>query len=258
VTGMFYSDRGEGAPLLLIHGMWGDHLDWEPVLKPLSQHYRVIAVDLPGFGRSEVDHFEPSADYFTEHLKRLLDRLGIESASMMGNSFGGQMAMAMALRAPDRARKLVLVATGGLRKFSRMERGLVLFQRSEKMLASLTPELNGSMFSKLFFKQGSQPERNYIHKQNAKLARPEYPQYVKTMRKCMRLALELCYLDKLKDLKLPVLAIQGDHDPVVNLEWVQQAMPLFPSAKLVVFNECGHVPQLEQPERFVGEVVEFL
>src|SRR5258708_14811590 len=118
---MFYYDRGRGPALVLIHGMFGDHLDWEPVLEGLAERHRVIAVDLPGFGES----LKPDIDYdvcvFTLALAELLDRLGIERAVFAGNSFGGQIAMAFALEHPERVEKLVLITTGGLHEYSEQD-----------------------------------------------------------------------------------------------------------------------------------------
>src|ERR1051326_4820043 len=79
-------ERGTGRPLLLIHGQFGDHLDWEPVLQPLSERYRVIAPDLPGFGDSSKPDASYSAEFFTRHLKLLLDALGVDRAAVAGNS----------------------------------------------------------------------------------------------------------------------------------------------------------------------------
>ena len=256
--GMFYYDRGSGQPLLLIHGMWGDHLDWEPVLEPLSERYRVIAVDLPGFGQSEADHIEYTAAFFTERLQRLLTRLGIDRVAVCGNSFGGQLAMSLALAAPALVTKLILVGTGGLRKFQPGEIEATLGLRSERVLRSLTPEINSFMFGKLFVEQGSETQRRYLEKQNARLKSAAYPQYVRIVNRCMRLAIDFYLLGRVKSIQAPVLLLQGDRDPVVPLEWARAAVPLFPKARLVVIDNCGHVPQIEQPARFVREVAAFL
>jgi pimeloyl-ACP methyl ester carboxylesterase len=255
---MFWDERGDGPPLLLIHGMWGDHLDWEPVLDPLALRRRVVAVDLPGFGRSATNAIEYTAEFFRDRTIQLLDDLRIESCAICGNSFGAQIAMALALEAPKRVEKLILAGSGGLRRFSRNDIEQALGLRSESALRALTPELNAMMFSRLFAEQGGEIQRRYLTKQNAKLQNPGYAEYVHTVHCCMRLAVEYCLLEQLHSIAMPVLFLQGDKDPVVQLEWVREAVPLFPQAQLAVFENCGHVPQLEQPERFVQEVEAFL
>jgi pimeloyl-ACP methyl ester carboxylesterase len=255
---MFRHDSGRGQPLLLIHGMWGDHLDWAPVMPALCGGFRVIAVDLPGFGRSQHEPVEYAAAFFTRELVALLDELQIGKAAVAGSSFGGQIAMSLALAYPERVDKLVLVNTGGLHEFSKAEKETALRERSEEILRNLTPELNRLLFSRLFFAQGSENQRRYIEKQNAKLTRPDYPHYVHVMYECMRLAVDLCLLDRVRSLRMPVLLIQGENDLVVMVDWIRAAARLFPDARLVVFPECGHVPQLEQPAAFVREVAAFL
>ena len=255
---IFYYDCGQGEALLLIHGMWGDHLDWEPVLAPLAERYRVIAVDLPGFGQSIMNWVDCRAEFFRDQLIDLLNELEIGTVAACGNSFGGQIAIAMALAAPDRVSKLVLVDTGGLRRFSRAEVEQALGLRSESVLKALTPELNEFMFSRLFYEQGSSAQRRYIDRKNARLRSPDYSHYVHMIHRCMRVAVDYCLLDHLQSIQVPVLLIHGDHDPVVSLEWVREVIPSFPQARLVVFEKCGHVPQLEQPVRFVREVSGFV
>ena len=82
-------DRGSGEPLLLLHGMFGDCFDWEPVLEPLSRGYRVNAVDLPGFGGSGKPDVECTGEFFVRHIDALLHQLGVNKVTIVGNSLGG-------------------------------------------------------------------------------------------------------------------------------------------------------------------------
>lgn len=259
---MFCYDRGRGQPLLLIHGMFGDYRDWEPVLTPLAEHYRVIAVDLPGFGQSAAGplrhHAQVTPAFFTIALTDLLDQLGIGAAAVAGNSFGAQIAMSLALAHPARVTKLILVGAGGLRRFAKWQEYAALWTHSERNLRRLTPASNAAMFSSVFFRQNTDNQRRYIEKQNARLADPDYAAYIPFVRHCMRLSIRVYLRDRAPELRMPVLLIQGERDPVVNADWVRAAQPLFPRARLVMFPECGHMPQLEQPERFIQEVEAFL
>jgi pimeloyl-ACP methyl ester carboxylesterase len=188
----------------------------------------------------------------------LLNQLGLENVAVAGNSFGGQIAMSLALEFPDRVNKLILVDTGGLEKYSASDREMILAQRNVKMLESLTPEINGMLFGRLFFSQGSEAQQHYIARKNARLAHPDYPEYCRHMFQTIGLALDLSLLDRLSSLTMPVLLIQGDQDVIVNPERVREALPRFPNARLVMLRDCGHIPQLEQPERFFHEVETFL
>ena len=251
---MFHYDRGRGPALLLIHGMFGDHLDWEPVLEPLAEHYRVIAVDLPGFGESPMAGAEPSPGLFVTALSGLLDQLGIEHVTVAGNSFGGQVAMSLALADPDRVEKLALITSGGLHQYGTEEIEAALDRLSERKLLVFTPADHAVIFGRLFFTQGTAMQRRYIAKQDARLSRGDYPEYVRYMHRAMRLSLELCFLDQLARLRMPVQIIHGQHDPVVRLEWIKSALPLFPDGQLIVYPECAHLPQLECPDRVVADL----
>ncbi|MGI8743721.1 MAG: alpha/beta fold hydrolase [Bryobacteraceae bacterium] len=252
---MFYIDRGSGPVLLLIHGMFGDHLDWEPILEPLAQRHRVIAVDLPGFGESEKPQVDYSPEFFTRQLLELLDELGIGTATVVGNSFGGQIAMSLALACPRRVERLVLITTGGLHRYSEPEIAAALQRLSVENMLQFTPEIHGALFGRLFFRQGTSLQQRYTGKHDAKLVRADYRAYVAVLHRCMRLSLELCLLDRVRELPMPVLLIHGEADPVVLVDWVRDAVGLFAAARLVVLVECGHVPQLELPDRIV-ELIE--
>ena len=114
VTGSLFSwQGGEGRELVLIHGMFGDHLDWEPVLEPLSRSFRVTAPDLPGFGASPRNsRHRYDAELFVNAIREVT---GGRRVTLVGNSFGGQVAMLYALAHPECVSALVLVSSGGFR-----------------------------------------------------------------------------------------------------------------------------------------------
>src|SRR5215475_16152767 len=110
-----YQERGAGAPLVLLHGYTASTFAWKDVFEPLSQQFRVIAVDLKGFGFSG----KPDGDYTRraqgDLVIRLLDHLKIDQAILCGNSMGGEVSMNAALRHPDRVSALILVDSGGVK-----------------------------------------------------------------------------------------------------------------------------------------------
>lgn len=105
-----FEDNGQGTPLLLVHGILVSSLEWEDVAPRLARKHRVIAPDLPGFGRSaKPRHFPYGRVGYCEHLVALLDELGIEKATLIGHSMGGGIAAELAARSPERVDRLVLV-----------------------------------------------------------------------------------------------------------------------------------------------------
>lgn len=171
-----YYDRGTGAPVVLIHGMFGDFLDWEPVLEPLAESFRVIAVDLTEFGGSSKPRAEYSAEFFVSALHELFEQLDLKQFVVAGNSFGGQIAILYALVHPDAVSKLVLVNSGGFRKYGAYEIAQVEARFGEQSLAALTPQINAFLFANVFTKTSPTSVR-YLEKQNSKLRRGDYPAY---------------------------------------------------------------------------------
>lgn len=252
-----YYDRGAGDPVVLVHGMFGDFLDWEPALEPLAQHRRVIAVDLPGFGASSKPRVEYSADFFISTLHELFAQLALGPFAMMGNSFGGQIAILYALSQPKSVSKLVLVNSGGFRHYPEQEREPIEARFNESILAALTPEINSLLFAGVFTKASEARER-YLQKQNNKLKRPDYPAYSYALARSIRLSMQSYLLDRLAELECPTLLVWGEQDQVLPLAQAQQALTRLRKGELQVIAGCGHAPQLECPEQFLQVAGRFL
>lgn len=249
-----YWECGSGSVLLLVHGMFGDHLDWEPVLAPLAARHRVLAVDLPGFGESEKPDVDYSAEFFVTALAELLDHLSVRRATLVGNSFGGILASRFALARPDRVERLVLVS--GARKFSEEEQTFIRQRMSRENLLRLTPEVNQQMFAPIFAKDGPAQGR-YFAKQNAKLKRADYPEYARAMTRSIEAALTAYRPERLGEIRCPVLLLWGQQDAVIPQHHARDALAQLKDGTLVVLPGCGHAPQLEDPGAFVAAIEEF-
>jgi pimeloyl-ACP methyl ester carboxylesterase len=236
--------------------MFGDYLDWEPVLDPLSTTHRVIAPDLPGFGDSSKPQREYTAEFFIATLHELFRQLEIERPILVGNSFGGQIAILYTLAHPDDISKLVLVNSGGFRKYSDEERSQIEPRFSEPILAGLTPQINALLFGGVFAKQ-SETSVRYLAKQDAKLARPDYPAYAHALASSIRLSLASYLIDRLPEIHCPTLLVWGESDQVLPVEQARLALARLPSAELKTIPNCGHVPQLECPQGFLAATRKF-
>ncbi|HSA79581.1 MAG TPA: alpha/beta fold hydrolase, partial [Geminicoccaceae bacterium] len=118
--GITYAERGQGAPLVFLHGVGGDAACWQPQLNAFAEHYRAIAWNMPGYGGS-APLPEMTFAGLAEALLRLLDGLDIERAHLVGHSIGGMVAQELVATRPDRVRSLVLVATSAA--FGRVDGG---------------------------------------------------------------------------------------------------------------------------------------
>jgi pimeloyl-ACP methyl ester carboxylesterase len=109
-----YFEMGEGHPIIFVHGLAGCADNFDPVVMDLSKDYRCIVIDLPGFGNSEATHDIPySIELYARTVAHFMDALGIEKATVVGHSMGGQTSAYLAIHYPDRLDRLVLVAAAG-------------------------------------------------------------------------------------------------------------------------------------------------
>src|SRR5262245_9790031 len=105
---------GEGPAVVLLHGLAGSSETWRQVIPPLARHYTVVAPDLLGHGASAKPHAEYSVSAHANVIRDLMAALGHDCATIVGQSFGGGVAMQLAYQYPERCGRLVLVSSGGL------------------------------------------------------------------------------------------------------------------------------------------------
>jgi pimeloyl-ACP methyl ester carboxylesterase len=255
VDGMNVSYRveGSGQPLILLHGMAFSHDVWDRTIRQASKFFTVYAPDLPGFGQSEKPEAAYDASFFLNWLDAFMESVVGESAVVVGNSFGGEMAIPYAMAHPERVRKLVLVSSGGLRFYKEEEREVLREKFSVENLQKLTPAIQEWMFRPIFAERGEAWQR-YLDKQNAKLAREDLAAYAVALHRSMVLAFTIYFEDELKALTMPVLLVWGDRDVVFPVALAERALGLLRKADLVMLEGAGHAPQLEDPAGFVRAV----
>jgi len=237
--------------------MFGDFLDWKPVLEPLAQSHRVIALDLPGFGNSSKPHRAYTTDFFVSTLHDLFASLGLQEIILVGNSFGAQIAILYALRHPELVAKLILVDSGGLRSIPEDEAAAIAARFGAPVIAALTPEIHAMLFASVFT-QPSAASQLYVQRQNEKLQRKDYPAYAESLASNIRLSMSSYLLDRLPEIKCPTLLIWGEKDLVLPVEQGQQALAKLVHGELKVIPGCGHAPQLECGEQFLHAIRHFL
>ena len=116
-----YTDTGKGPAVMLIHGLGSYIPAWKQNIPALAEKHRVIALDLPGYGKSSKSEDSYSIPFFAETVAELQDSLGIARAAWIGHSMGGQIAIEGALRYPEKIRELVLIAPAGFEEFTEQE-----------------------------------------------------------------------------------------------------------------------------------------
>jgi pimeloyl-ACP methyl ester carboxylesterase len=247
-----YEVAGEGEPIICIHGVLGSHKQWKYLMAALagSGRYQVYAFDLRGYGNSD----KPSDGYalpvFVEDLRAAMDALGISRATLVGFSLGLIIVTSFAVKYPERTRRLVLVGNAAH--------------------VPRTPRISiGAFFSPLLFAlkrfTGQWIVKNFFTNINEKtkadfdavvedvMRTPLWPQ-VRSLKAGMAVDLR----EEVKRMELPVLGIFATGDRLVYLDQAEAMRECIKTGRVEIVENSGHMPMLEQPEKFNKVVLDFL
>jgi pimeloyl-ACP methyl ester carboxylesterase len=262
---MTYTEVGTGPVLLLIHGMGGSYENWKEVIDPLARHYTVVAPDLPGHGRSGPGGGDYSIGALATSLRDLLIALGHESATLVGHSLGGGIAMQFAYQFPEFTDRLVLVSSGGLGPEVTLVLRAAALPGADLVIAA-TARIGsrvGAAFGHGLAAVGLRPTIDVaeVARGYASLADGERREaFLATLRSVISArgqrvnASDRLYLNA----AVPVLIIWGGRDPIIPVRHGKHAHEAIAGSRLEIFDEVGHVPQLEVPARFVTALERFL
>jgi 3-oxoadipate enol-lactonase len=237
---------GAGAPLLLIHGLGYARWGWEPVVEPLTRSFEVLLFDNRGIGESDA----PPGPYTTADLAadalQVLDEAGVERAHVVGTSLGGMAAQELALTAPERVEKLVLVCThpGGGRSFPMPDQTVRLMEARATLREYVANALEPDPRPELV-------ERILEHR--IATAQPYEPWAAQAAA-----GAGFDAWDRLASLAAPTLLIHGDGDVVVDPRNTELLGELIPDVRVKVYPGCGHLLMWQEPERFARDLEEFL
>lgn len=249
----------EALPVLLLHGLGATKATLLPLVGPLSRDYRVLAVDLPGFGDSSKPIAAYDAPWYAERVLRLLDTLEIKEAGIVGNSMGGRIAMEVGLRAPERVRGLALLAPALAFLRFRQLSGIVRFLRPQ--LAALPVSPPRAVCLRAIRRIFADPDRLPASWYDA--AVDEFLRVWGSARGRIAFASAArhIYLDephgeegfwtRLADLDVPSLFVFGRRDPLIPAAFARHVANALPDARISLLDDCGHVPQLEAAETTV-------
>ena len=261
-----YRVAGKGPVLLLVHGLAGSAMTWRHVMAPLAERFTVIAPDLLGQGESDKPRAEYSLGAHVDTLRDLLDALGHERATFVGQSLGGGVAMQLAYQFPERCERLVLVNSGGLgREVSVILRLLALPSTEVVFPLVCAPRLRdvasrvGTMLGRAGLR--STPAREEMWRSYASLTDAESRHaFFRGLRDVIDWRGQaVSALGRLHHTaKLPTLIIWGARDPFIPVSHARVAHEAIPGSRLVIFEGVGHYPHCEAPERFVETIVDFI
>jgi pimeloyl-ACP methyl ester carboxylesterase len=256
-----YVEMGEGPPVVLIHGLSGCWQNWLENIPHLAKRHRVVAVDLAGFGESELPHEEISIPGYGRFIDAFLGEIALEKGALVGNSMGGFIAAETAISHPSRVEKLVLVSAAGLVSLSKarlhmLERAARLFHPATAALLARREHLvrRPGLRRAMLYGVAKYPERlapELCWEVASGAGKPGFLDALAAI-------LAYDFRDRLPELSVPTLIVWGSDDRVVPVAGAHEYERLIPGGRCEIFEDTGHVPMLERPARFNQLVEEFL
>ena len=239
--------QGSGPPVLMVHGMPSSRNVWALVKDRISTRFRVVAMDLPGFGRSTKVAL-PSLDAFSDWLARVLDHVGEQSAHVVGHSFGGMLSLAFLTKFPKRVRSLVLCDSVGLGPYGGSE-------GQRRFAAARTREDVRAFLQRLFHNPDAISDA-LVEGQLAYVTQPGVPEVLEqlTARRQDWEAQVEAHADMID---VPLMVIWGRNDQLVPVAHADRLRHV-PGARFVIIENCGHAPMVERPQEFGEHMLEFL
>jgi 4,5:9,10-diseco-3-hydroxy-5,9,17-trioxoandrosta-1(10),2-diene-4-oate hydrolase len=256
----YYLVKGEGHPLILIHGLPGSTYTWRKNILPLAQYFRVFAIDLKGFGYTEKPPGTYSLEAHAEFVKDFMDVLDITSATLVGSSYGGGVSMATALRYPNRVQSLVLIGSIGY-PFGRWIVDFSWFNRLQELVLyplPFIPPLAKWLIKKAYqvaYYDHSLITQEMIEEGYRVLClKGIVESYVATAKSLN----EQWLAERIKHITHPTIIIAGAEDKMVP-RWVAERLNSeITNSRLEIIPQCGHIPQEEKPLITNNLIIEFL
>ena len=262
---MAYRREGSGPALLLLHGIAGSSRTWRDVIPLLVDRFTVIAPDFMGHGLSEKPVGDYSLGAFASGIRDFLEVLDIDRATVVGQSFGGGVAMQLAYQHPELCERLVLVDSGGLGREVNWILRFMTLPGSEYVMPLIFPKFVRNWGDSLFrsindrgIHLGRIAEMWSVY---ASLAEADNRQaFARTIRSVIEpggqtvSAMDRLYLAS----SLPTLIIWGDRDDIIPVSHARAAHEAIPGSRLVIIEGVGHFPQIEAPDQFVAALVDFV
>lgn len=251
---------GPHSTMVLVHGLGNSLEIWDRILPQLAQSFRVIAFDLPGFGEASQPDEAYDGPFFAAQIVALLDALGIERTTLVGNSLGASAILHMSAIAPHRIERAVLAAPGGIGRQTNVLMRAAALPLIGGWLARPTPANNRTTL-KLALHDHKHLTADLLAAFDRYASRPNSARaFVRSLQTGVTLrgsrdsaqtrALAAAF-------RAPALVIWGRQDRVFPMQYAAEAAQLIPGAQLTLIDACGHYPQWEQPEAFVAAVEAF-
>ena len=259
-----YLDVGTGPPVILIHGFGGSMWQWEYQQHALSQHFRVITLDLPGSGLSDKPEIDYRPDQMLDYFVGFMDGVKIPQATLVGNSMGAGLAIGMALAHPSRVDKLVLIDGLPQQVMTKLTSPSVrraLETSAPSWLVSFGNKLFGRLMTESVLKEivhdpalltPAVIERSDRNRQRPGLIKP-----LLTVRENLPLW-ESGFATRIGDIIHPTLVIWGEEDRVFPIAVGEELHQTIKGSRFIRIPTAGHIPQWERPDMVNQELIAYI
>lgn len=244
-TTLYYEEKGEGEALILLHGLTSNHHMLKQEMEYFKHYFRVIAVDSRGHGKSE----KPSSYTLDDHINdilALMDELGIDKVNLIGMSMGTYVAQGVAVSVPDRVKKMILVS--GTTHAKRETEGLLAEHRDEIGHLNFEEQM-GRLANHIFYNM--EAVGKWLNSIPGGLT-PEQQEIAADA------LANFDFRPKLENVKAETLVISGKHDELNPPHEGKEIADLIPGAKFVEFENSGHAPGIEETEKYMNLISDFL
>ena len=259
----YWAAGDKGSAVVLVHGLGGFAENWVNNVNALAQQHRVYVPDLVGFGRSDKIPLTHDINVLVKFISDFMETINIDKASLVGNSLGGGLVLRFALDYPEKVEKLVLADNAGMGRDVISDFKLCSVPLLGELLTS--PSLKGTarLWKKIVY------DTALITPELVNLAYGfiSQPGAKKALLAAIRTGINLGgqranlvnpLLSRLNTITAPTLIVWGKQDRIIPVAHAQIAVQKIPGARLEIFDHCGHMPQLEHPDRFNKLVMDFL
>lgn len=262
-----YIDEGSGDEvLILVHGLASNAGFWRYNIPELANHYRVIAVDLPGYGKSGKGDYPYGMSWYANTIKELIRELGLEDVTYVGHSMGGQIGITLALEHPDVIDRLILASPAGIESFDRGQGDWLSSVITMEGVKNTGEEAIRRNLSINFYRWNTKWE--WMVEERVRMAKAEeMAEFAYTVDRSVDAMLDEPTTSRLANINTPTLIIYGKYDGLIPNPYLNPGHPsdvfrkghnAIAGSELVEIDRAGHMVQIEQPEDFNRAVLDFL
>lgn len=262
--GIAYIDEGSGEKtIVLVHGLASNAGFWRYNIEALSENHRVIAVDLPGYGKSDKGDYPYGMAYYADQLAGFIEGLGLEEVIYVGHSMGGQIGLTLSINHPDAIDQLILAAPAGIEKFDEGEgEWLANALTMEGTVKATEPQVRANL-SINFYKWDSEYE--WMVEERVRMAKTEeMKEFAYTVIQSIQAMIDEPTSDMLNLVSHKTSIIYGKYDGLIPNRYLNPGFPkdvfvkgnqLIPNSSLTEIVNAGHMLMIEKPELFNQAVI---